>query len=118
MFYSIFDRMLDDQMNLIEEAFGVNEISHRLSTTKYNVTYKDNVYTLKLNVPGYDKDDLTLSFVDQTLCLESNNKKINKKIFIPKTVDIESLKSTCEKGVLTITGSSKKEANKKLIPIL
>lgn len=81
-------------------------------------TLKDGNYNIKLNIPGYDKDDLVLEFENDVLILTSKDKRIEKIIYLPEEVDVESLESKCEKGILSITGKSIKQIkNKKTILI-
>jgi len=78
-------------------------------------TYKNGEYELKINVPGYGKEDLNLSVDNGSLTLISEDKKINQHIWLPKSIDVETLESSCEKGVLRVTGKTKEV--KKLLQI-
>jgi HSP20 family molecular chaperone IbpA len=102
-FPSIFD-LVDDLLSP----------SPYLETSCYNnpISYKrrDKGVTIEVLVPGYGKEDLELSFEKNTLCLtnkveegsKSTDRTISYKILMPKDIDEKSIKTKCDKGLLSI----------------
>lgn len=77
---------------------------------KQYATWKDDKFTLVVNVPGFSKQDLTVTFRDTVLHIvakKSNDDKVISKSYneIIEDVDPESIKAVCENGQVTVTGS-------------
>jgi HSP20 family molecular chaperone IbpA len=75
---------------------------------------KDGSTKIEVVIPGYGKEDLKLSVVDNTLTLSSEleGKKFSRKWKLSDSVDVKKIKSECKNGILTISLSEKQKDNK------
>jgi HSP20 family molecular chaperone IbpA len=108
----------------MDELLGTQEY---LKTSCYNnpisYTKKDKGVTIEVSVPGYGKEDLELVLNKNVLCLTNKVKDsktdptISYKILLPKNIDEKSIKTKCEKGLLTIDAEYNKPNEGRIINI-
>lgn len=106
---------------------------------KADVTEKDDAYEIAMDLPGYKKDDVSISLDDGIMTVKAERKSENEKkdengkvvykerfegsasrsFFVGKTVTEEDVKAKYEDGVLKIDVPKKepKEQERKLISI-
>jgi len=93
----------------------------------------DEAYVLTLDVPGMDKDDITVELVENVLTVSGEREeqvedeeregqqvrreisygRFERRITLPDNADTEQITSTYEDGVLTITVPKKEQAEEK-----
>jgi HSP20 family molecular chaperone IbpA len=82
----------------------------------FDAKEEDNQYVYTIDLPGYDKEDLELSYLEENgksyivlhLKKEHRNKKVGKyKIGITNNIVIENIKSSLKNGILKIVISKK-----------
>ena len=105
--------------SLFGDFYDQEGISSRTRHTRpdANVTKEEEGYRIDLAVPGYDRDDISVSIKDGTLTIEaevtnesSNNyhKEFTVGSFcrqwtLPKNLDAEGIEANYKNGVLTLT---------------
>jgi HSP20 family molecular chaperone IbpA len=63
---------------------------------------EDGNYTMRLNIPGYGREDVTAKVVGEVLTLKiAETKSFSYRL--PKRYDLASAKISVDKGVLTIS---------------
>ena len=93
-----------------------------------DVTETDSEYVFKINVPGYDKSEISLSYEDDTLTVkmekkgeeETKGKVLKKERYYSKTIrsfylpniDSENIKANVKNGILEIAIAKIKEQRK------
>lgn len=117
---SIFTSLFDD----------IDPMFTRSATTgpSANVTKEEKGYRIDLAVPGYDKDDISVSVKDGTLTVEAEvavdsqanySREFSVSSFkrswtLPKNSDEEGIKANHKNGVLELTIPSSKENHRKI----
>lgn len=117
---SIFTSLFDD----------FDPIYSRSTTARpsANITKKEDGYLIDLAVPGYERDDISVSVKDGTLTIEAevtNDSQANySKEFsvtsfkrswsLPKNSDEEGIEANYKNGVLKLTIPSSKENHRKI----
>jgi len=111
-----------DFTDMLDDFFNAPFRSLRHDTFKIDVEEKDNTYLIKADLPGVKKDELKVSYDDQTLAIEvhRDEKKededkeknylhrerrvssMRRAIHLPD-VDPQKVKAKLEDGVLNIT---------------
>lgn len=79
---------------------------------KYESIENSDSFLIKVEVPGYSKEDLKISLIDNKLYIKSiNDKKIEYSLNIKESIfsklDLSNIKSSTENGILTISFSYK-----------
>jgi HSP20 family molecular chaperone IbpA len=103
-------KMLDEvftlpyQFKMVDDTFVYDSVKKE----------KDGSTKIEVVIPGYGKEDLKLSVVDNTLTLSSNleGKKFSRKWKLSDSVDVNKIKSECKNGILTISLIEKQKDNK------
>lgn len=78
---------------------------------------KEDILTVKFDVPGFDKDDLEISFNENTKLLTVENLQTGKEeaknkikyTYLLKGYDPETFDASCSKGILIFTAKKHKE---------
>jgi len=92
----------------------------------YKVDFKDDKLEIKVNLAGYGKEDVEVSFVDNYLKLKYGEKEdeqylgyLMKRVerFSGKKLDIDKVKAEMRHGLLTLTIPTEEE-KKFLIDIM
>jgi HSP20 family molecular chaperone IbpA len=81
----------------------------------YFINETETNIELKVEVPGYGKEDLSIKALDDTLTIISKDEKLFYKITIPKSINTFKISAECEKGILKLIFPKK---NSKEITIL
>jgi len=88
-----------------------------LSTSE--ITSDDDNFYVTIDVPGFTKDDIDVSVVNDELIItgkkniNSNNRTIDRKFKLNNSVEISTIHATVSHGVLTITLSKDKMQSKR-----
>jgi HSP20 family protein len=101
-FFSYVLDVLDD-LDKNPEAYikKANELASSITGIKNN---KDD-YTIKVNVPGFEKDELTLEVVNDRLNLDGKHTEfgtVAKSWILPNDVNKDYIDVSLKNGVLTI----------------
>ena len=130
---------LDNPLRLFEDAlpafFGKTFASEnsRSWTPAVDVSETEDALVFSAEVPGFEKDGLSIS-VDNGLLTLSGERKLERKseefhriervygkfersFSLPKAVESEKIKADLKNGVLTITLPKKEEAKPRQIPV-
>ena len=70
---------------------------------------KDGVFTLKVKVPGFEKDEINIQFESNLITISAENDTDTYEYVapIPSSAIDESIKATLKNGILTITLQTK-----------
>ncbi len=83
----------------------------------YNIVKNENGFTLEFAIPGFSKEDFTISMEEDKLLIklndvEKSDRKYTRKEFdfstfekkfnIPSSIDTEKISASYEKGILSI----------------
>lgn len=78
-----------------------------------DLTERDGAYVLSADLPGFETDEITLSFADGTLTITANHevdedgharsRSVFERVSIPAMVDEDDIGATYRNGVLTVT---------------
>jgi HSP20 family molecular chaperone IbpA len=98
--YTWIDRNIHEELNLLDTFWDTR-------TKYYSYVYdKDNKqYTISIDVPGYDKSEMSITYTDSQLDFSANNKQRGDKIYcftLYKKMDLDKIVSKLQNGVLTI----------------
>lgn len=71
----------------------------------------DDVYTVIVDLEGFDRGDVEVSFHDGRLHVEAEhvdaaegrNRVVHRHVGVPKTIDVEDITATMTDGVLEVT---------------
>ena len=132
--FSFFDSFLDDFFGIRERELGKltdNRIDFlRFEYPRSNIYKKkdDNgnvMYQLKVEVPGFKKEDIKIKVLEDSVlliegdadilresddikCVEEFETKSFKRKYLISNLDKDSIKAKLEDGILTVNVSSKK----------
>jgi len=116
-FYSPFDRMLEEWMNIDAEPF-FKGMTHRHPAV--NILETEDAYQLEFAAPGRRKEDFTVELHEGVLKIaggqptvkEETTENYRRREFryvaferqfqLPETVNEDSIKATYENGILTV----------------
>lgn len=113
---------LNERVNQIFDRFGSSEIAETDSSwlPALDVVENDKTFTLKIDVPGMEKKDLSVQVEDDMLVLKGERKSEKKeqkdnyvhlereygsffrRYPLPEYVDQSSIQANCKNGVLTV----------------
>ena len=131
---------MQDRINrFVRESYSPEGPEEALTTTNFappvDIYEDEHNITLKMEVPGIDEKDISVSIENNTLTVrgerrfEKNEKEENfqrvermygsftRSFTLPNTVDPEQVSAHYEKGVLKIRLAKKAEAKPKLIKV-
>jgi len=111
---SVFDNTGFDSMfsTLLDCFMEPNIVDERVSGPYVQTHTHDTEYLVSAELPGYDKKDIKVEILDNTLLItgsleskEGNGSSattFRKEFTLPKDVDIENINASLEKGILDI----------------
>lgn len=94
---------------LMDYLFNFNDFSS--SVASYKINNQD--FIIQLAVPGYSKEDFTITLVNNTIEIHSKDKLI-ESYDLPNNVDIDNIEATCKNGLLKITVPAIKKSIKNI----
>jgi HSP20 family molecular chaperone IbpA len=99
----------------MEENMFFDYLNYR---TDYNFKEEKDKYIFQLDIPGYDKENISVEIVRNRLCIQANNDERGevKRIFNMSEMDIGETIASYKNGVLVLE-LLKKEGATKLIKI-
>lgn len=132
-------RAMQEQMNrLLDLAWNKEtgeELKEGIWQPPVDIYEDENTVVIKAELPGVDQNDIQVKIEDSTLTLRGERKhdqtvkkenyhrieryygSFQRSFSLPRTVDQEKVKATCEKGILTITLPKKEETRPKQITV-
>jgi HSP20 family molecular chaperone IbpA len=123
-------RDLPSALDILDELLDVPKYleSSYCNSLGSPISYEKTAEGVKIEivVPGYGKDDLELKFNNNILRLKnkveekegSTKSTINYKIRLPKNINESTIKSKCEKGLLTVDAEFNKPQEGRTITII
>jgi HSP20 family protein len=123
-FYQDMDRVFDQAFRNfgLPIMFGSNGMQEMMFMPKVDISSTDNAYTIEVEVPGMDEEDIRLEVTrDGELCICGEKRLENDKqekdfhrversygsfsrtLSLPEDVDQENIEASFNNGVLTIT---------------
>lgn len=120
------DLLLSDGLNELMKPYYDNN-----NNIQYNIENVDDGILLKLNVAGYEKNELDIEIIDKLLVITGDNKKMTqeyqwnsifsgkftKKFKFNKKYDIDQIESNLLNGILNIKLPLKKSEKPKKVDI-
>jgi HSP20 family protein len=88
--------------------------------TKYKIEEKDNQLTLKMEIPGFDKDQINIEINNNILAIYTvakEQRKLVKKWELTKEFDQDSVSAELKNGILSIVLQKKPAAKTRTIAI-
>ena len=103
----------------------------RINTMKADIIETATTYEVKLDVPGFTKDEISIEIKDGSLIVSANkdineddgtirrerHTSLNREFYLDGKVDIDSIVAKLDNGVLTIKGDKSKDHQPKTIEI-
>ena len=123
MFYTIDNRMVNDFFDDLDTIFtssGRRPIKHE--SKNYKTDSDDNGVTLTMEIPGYNKDMISIDVSGDDLIIEGKPHTGDTEGFIQKfslgdKLDSENIDATIIDGILTLSVSYKEETKPRKIEI-
>ena len=122
--------LLPSFSNLFDEVLGSEILDKNITyyQPKANIIENETAYSIELLVPGYKKEDFSLSVNENKLKVEGNVTNENKKFkqneftitsftrsfYLPDNINKENIEATYVQGILTLTIPKKEEFTKKI----
>ncbi|MCG8571155.1 MAG: Hsp20 family protein [Spirochaetes bacterium] len=122
--------LLNDLFNGFEQSFTSNQ---NFKVLKSNIVDNENHYSIVLEVPGYQQDEVKIEVKDRVLKVEAEKKqepdekkylakeldfsKAGASFSLPKDVDVNAVTAKMENGLLEISIAKKEEEKPKMIQI-
>lgn len=114
--------------NVMENFFNNPGRSNHATATPANIYENENSFVIELAVPGYSKEDFSITLDQQILKISAEAKQhqindekflrkefglngINRSFALPKTVDTDSISADFNNGILSIRLPLLKDAN-------
>ena len=98
---------LFDAFNAIDEAINAGLDNVIAYTRKVQDKVQDNggFYSLKIDIPGFEKDEIEIDIVDNILNIKAKNVEDSKvfAFYVPKDINKEDIGASLKNGQLTIT---------------
>ena len=66
------------------------------------IIYSEDETIIKVLVPGYGKEDLTITLEGNYLLVKSDDGGVCLKYRLAKSVDVDTIDAKCDKGILEI----------------
>ena len=109
--------MVDDIFNdFVKLGFNWNQ-----RDVESDVTETDTGVTVTIDVPGYEKSDISIDYKDDTLVVAASSDKNNrheiKRRFLIRDVDLKKSNADLKNGVLTIRLTKVAEAQAQTLKI-
>ena len=109
--------MVDDIFNdFVKLGFNWNQ-----RDVESDVTETDTGVTVTIDVPGYEKSDISIDYKDDTLEISASSDKNNrheiKRRFLIRDVDLKKSNADLKNGVLTIRLTKVAEAQAQTLKI-
>ena len=110
---SIFNRM----DRVIDGFFNSNEYAH-IRRPKYNVIENEKDYSVLMEIPGINKEDISIEYDNDVLTISSKkeysedsethfnrfeNLEVNKSFYLPEDIDAKKIDAQLKNGILEIT---------------
>lgn len=112
--------------NFFDHLIANNESSAGNSEPSVNIYNQENAFMIEMAVPGYAKEDFSISLEQQTLKISAEAKQneisddkylrrefslngINRNFTLPKNIDTEKISADFKDGMLRITLPRKEE---------
>ena len=107
--FSLFDNMFDD---MFRDPFFTNSNNTKLMKT--DIQEKDNNYILDMDLPGYEKEDLTITAQKNTSNDDKDEKgnyirrerycgKCSRSFYVGDGIKEEDIKANFKNGILQLT---------------
>ena len=114
--------MVNDDFDLFDDVFGVPMFG-REPLMRTDVEEKDNGYVMKMDLPGYKKEDIHISLQNGNLSIEAERKESNEEknskgtvlreerftgkcsrtFYVGKNVKDTDIRASFNNGTLTVT---------------
>lgn len=119
---SLFNTIINDLTQIPYERYTFYPLDSYYDKS-YKIFEEEDKIIFKCLAPGIDKDNLDISFDKDFLVIKSLYKiekddfkiKLDKKIYLDKTVDASKSFASLEQGILTITMPLNQKNNKQKI---
>ena len=94
---------LFDAFNAIDEAINAG-LDNVIAYTR-KVQDNGGFYSLKIDIPGFEKDEIEIDIVDIILNIKAKNVEDSKvfAFYVPKDINKEDIGASLKNGQLTIT---------------
>ncbi|MFV2054843.1 MAG: Hsp20/alpha crystallin family protein [Thiohalomonadales bacterium] len=110
-------------------SMGIDDSFMQSFSANINVACDDKLYTITLEAPGMDQEDLSIDLKDRVLvvsgnkqqkteekdkhfyCIERHYGAFQRVLAIPDDADVESIRASMNRGILTITISRKETSD-------
>ena len=105
-FYKWFSKFIQPHNFFIRDEFFENNFSFN---NHVNIINNDNEYSITVNIPGFDKEQISLEIRGNALIIyaenkeQANHQKFKNIIQIPGDTNSKGIKATLVNGILTIT---------------
>jgi len=113
--------------NVMENFFNSPLRNSRSNTTPSNIYEHENAFVIELAVPGYSKEDFSITLEQQRLTIAAEQKQheinddkflrrefgingVNRSFVLPKTVDADNITADFNNGILNVRIPLQKEA--------
>jgi len=92
-----------DAFNAIDEAINAG-VENVVAFTR-KVKDNGNSYSLKIDLPGFEKDEIEIDIIEDILNLKAKNAEDSKSFsfYIPSDINKEAVEASLKNGQLTIT---------------
>ena len=110
---TIFNRM-DDIIDGFVDSYRYDQAR----IPKYNVIENEKEYIVAMEIPGFDKEDISVEYKDDILIISGTSKysenpegyfnsfenlEINKSFYLPEDVETKKIDANLKNGILAIT---------------
>jgi HSP20 family protein len=116
--------------NVMENFFNNPARSGHSAATPANIYENENAFVIELAVPGYNKEDFSITLDQQILKISAEAKQnmvndekflrkefgfnaINRSFVLPKTIDTDNISADFNNGILSLRLPLLKDANVK-----
>jgi len=110
---SIFNRT-DNMIDGFFDNYGYDQVR----SPKWNVIENEKDYTVLMEIPGFDRQDILIEHKDDVLTISGKNEysessegyfnsfenlEINKSFYLPEDVETKKIEANLKNGILAIT---------------
>lgn len=113
--------------NVMDNFFGTPANQSRTGNTPSNIYEHENAFVIELAVPGYSKENFSITLEQQMLTIAAEEKQheitddkffrrefglkgVNRSYALPKTVDTDNITADYNQGILSVRVPLLKEA--------